>query len=544
MLKFQLVNICIATCSQDPQDCSRTQHASSVMASVDQLVLQLRNTTSFFASQALILGGDALSDSKAAMARSITAQIGSIAFLDVAGATSLNTAIQASSFDPPQKETLAKAVSTLMMSSASAATTRRSTQTLTDVQKFFTEQDWAVFNDKNASLDKKVLVMVERLWRLNLTNPSEHTIKHCVALLATVHYVDTPAPNFLHVLVGNFKQAVVTRRSVCPSPDLEYLTSYPAVPTLLSEALGKHAYPDEADPPVLRSVDGFLQTLTLVPMRSTNKGLGQNGRLQSQDMESMFMDFLQRSGVQQHCPGLVINPRPRQGTSTSPRAATLLSGSSPSLALQDGGARPALLALQDGAAAPSTPAGIPIQLASSPVPPVATMPAASALVPDLAVAHPVNPDGSPRHIPPAPTSAEDRVADGTVLGTRPTPVDTIAALEKMAAGGVATDLDAAPKGKAKGKGKAKAEGKAKGKGTTQAHENAGETDEKTTAKGKAKAKVGAKAKAAKAKAKAGAKAKAKARARPLQLGCSKCRGSPHGCGQCKNPAFQGIRYTA
>ena len=105
-----------------------------------------------------------MSDSKAAMARSITAQIGSIAFLDVAGATSLNTAIQASSFDPPQKETLAKAVSTLMMSSANAATTRRSTQTLTDVQKFFTEQDWAVFNDKNASLDKKVLVMVERLW--------------------------------------------------------------------------------------------------------------------------------------------------------------------------------------------------------------------------------------------------------------------------------------------------------------------------------------------------------------------------------------------
>ncbi len=66
---------------------------------------------------------------------------------------------------------------------------------------------------------------------------------------------------------------------------------------------------------------------------------------------------------------------------------------------------------------------------------------------------------------------------------------------------------------------------------------------------KAEATQGAKAKGkAKAKAKGKAKAKAKAAmpATPGQsqpkLGCGKCRGSPAGCGNCKNPNFKGKRW--
>ena len=38
-----------------------------------------------------------------------------------------------------------------------------------------------------------------------------------------------------------------------------------------------------------------------------------------------------------------------------------------------------------------------------------------------------------------------------------------------------------------------------------------------------------------------AKAK-KAEKDPLLLGCSKCRGSKKGCGQCRNPEFNGSRW--
>jgi hypothetical protein len=59
----------------------------------------------------------------------------------------------------------------------------------------------------------------------------------------------------------------------------------------------------------------------------------------------------------------------------------------------------------------------------------------------------------------------------------------------------------------------------------------------------AKAKPKAKAVAGIAKAKPKAKAAVAAGAPDLQLGCSKCRWNPDGCGRCKNPSFTGFRWS-
>ncbi len=59
----------------------------------------------------------------------------------------------------------------------------------------------------------------------------------------------------------------------------------------------------------------------------------------------------------------------------------------------------------------------------------------------------------------------------------------------------------------------------------------------------AKAKPRAKAVAGIAKAKPKAKAAVAAGAPDLQLGCSKCRWNPDGCGRCKNPSFTGFRWS-
>ena len=71
--------------------------------------------------------------------------------------------------------------------------------------------------------------------------------------------------------------------------------------------------------------------------------------------------------------------------------------------------------------------------------------------------------------------------------------------------------------------------------------NAYEVRKKPAGKGKAEAKAKAKA-TAKVKAKAEPKSKLPApSSKKLVLGCSKCRFSPHGCEQCKNPRFSGMR---
>jgi len=69
---------------------------------------------------------------------------------------------------------------------------------------------------------------------------------------------------------------------------------------------------------------------------------------------------------------------------------------------------------------------------------------------------------------------------------------------------------------------------------------------KATAKAETKSKAGPPPKAkAKAKAKAETKSTAKtATSEHLVLGCPKCRRSPLGCGQCRNPAFTGSRGPA
>ena len=74
----------------------------------------------------------------------------------------------------------------------------------------------------------------------------------------------------------------------------------------------------------------------------------------------------------------------------------------------------------------------------------------------------------------------------------------------------------------------------------------GASDDHPVAKGKAKAKAKAKG-SAKSKNKGQAKSKGKAKTKStggdVVLGCSKCRWSASGCGQCRKPGFAGHRWS-
>ena len=163
---------------------------------------QLEGCSSFFQSQAVLLGTDQLQASQLAMAKSIALQIKTIGNLAPAAAARLNTAIQSSGFHAEGKQLLGLAVSEVMLGSATLAGTqpRRGTQTLTDVWAYMTEKDWGVFNSDVPS-GQKLMALTERLLRLGVRNPAEVTVKNSVALIAATHWQEPPDANTLHSLV-------------------------------------------------------------------------------------------------------------------------------------------------------------------------------------------------------------------------------------------------------------------------------------------------------------------------------------------------------
>jgi hypothetical protein len=107
-----------------------------------------------------------------------------------------------------------------------------------------------------------------------------------------------------------------------------------------------------------------------------------------------------------------------------------------------------------------------------------------------------------------------------------------------AAGAAPAALLPPPKAKAKATAKAKAEASASAADATWA---AGLAVENAAAMAKASAEAAALPPQPKANAKASVDAPAFAAGPPPALGCAKCRGSPNGCAQCKNPLFKGKR---
>ena len=529
-----------ATCASILLSSRATAHAnashSTAMATPEQIIQQLKGCTEFFNSQGSLLGAAALAESQHAMARSMSAQIANLASLDVALAAAMTTAIATSGFGTEQKNTLAKAVAQRTTSAAHGASqSRKGTQTLWAVQSYFTEKDWTIFLNPATTIHNKVLTMVDRLCLIGVRNPAESCIKACSALLSACHFKSNPDANMLHTVVTAIKSGMQSRKSA--PPNIQYVQFYPDDPAHLPDDVYRHGYPDDSDPPVTKSIDGFNSLHSRIPMRSTNKTLSAAAAAATDSSHStmvqMLSAFLQQHAGEAQLPGLVINPRMHTAAASSamsPKAAIALM---PHPASPTQGGQP--LAIQD---MPSPDAARESQS------PVSQTKSTGVLNKDQNAA------------------ADGAAAPSDAIGTPQLATnDLISDMEKIAAAGINDSLDKTGfKGKAKAKGKSKAsgetksdaietaEGKAKAKAGGKAKAKAG-GKAKAKACGKAKAKACGKAKAkagGKAKAKAGGKAKAKAHGEAhggLKLGCGKCRGSPKGCLQCRDPSYGGHRWT-
>ena len=448
-----------------------------------EIAKQIEGCSAFFASQQALLGVDKAQTCAGAMCSSIAKQIGALGGLVVHDASVISSAIANSGFSATHKAELAHVVA----EGASKAIfpelkARKQCQTWAAVETYLTKDDWTTLQGTGSGYTK-VAVVVDRLYKAGLSCPSEATVKHMVALVASVHCPDAAASE-LHDMVLQVKNIVKGQPGLAVV--LQHLKTFPATPADLPEASYKHAYSDAN--PCNCSLPRFQEVLSRVPLRITNKAIGgasgsadalgivasQQHKPSAMEVMNMLWQQMQvHQQQQQRSTPLVKFTEPQ---TLSPRAAALVD----SPAVANRGA----LAIMDKA---SDSQGTDSQSLEKPDQSACKEPGPNQVAAAAA--------SEPRpRLPPPPQATVDQIAE----------------LERLAGGFDADGKPAASIGVAKAAGKKKAASKQ----TTKKPAGVVKTTVKQEPTG-----------------------------RSLQLGCTKCRGSPIGCEQCRNPSYGGRRFT-
>jgi hypothetical protein len=231
---------------------------------MDGVLQQITGYTKFVQSQEGLLPPAVIAANMDGMVNSLLLQLGNIA-LTTANATLLNTAVSESKFSEEHKLKLATTIASRV---SVAPIPTKKTQTLTAVLGYFTETDWAFFEDKAVLMFHKVGRLADRCRLLGLVNPSEATVKHLAAVIAVAH-CPTGAPQELHQLVLHVKQSISSFKGSIQA----MVTRFPDNPDELPQDVFAAAYP--SDKPVTKKCPGFQAVLGKIPLRVSNKSVQQ-----------------------------------------------------------------------------------------------------------------------------------------------------------------------------------------------------------------------------------------------------------------------------
>lgn len=489
--------------------------------SANDVITQIIGCSKFFDAQASLLTGEAIKESKAAMCTSLQATIRNLPAIDTTTACTISTAIQNSKFDPEAKATLASIVQAKAVSSFGAVSmgknAARAVQTIKLVLNYFTEDDWVKLQS-SATISQKIIVVGDRLCSIGITNPSEASYKHVVALLACCS-MPTADASTLHGLVTDMKTHMQNRRPTSASG--VHLVTYPDNPQELPAELYAGAYSTSAPinkDDMLTIWRGLIQR---IPLRTSNKQLNCGSAAASSDntpnaiamlLQHLLPAHMQQQQQQGELRGLVINSplRPAAGKAfalqspaTSPGLAARLGhiDAEPQL-LNQTEVQPQMqmapkpLAIKDGQAAGAASGSIKHE--------------------DDAGVHASDKSAS-AEAPPEGTAAGSACAAGPKGPTMPTSNDDfLNQLEEIASGKY-------PAGKSKAIGC-----KRRSKGQTDGDDDGDDVEPCL--------------KRPAASEDCMMKKPASDSSSARQLGCSKCRGSPSGCAQCMDVNFGGRRF--
>jgi hypothetical protein len=233
----------------------------------EHVLQQVRGCSDFLASLRCCTD-DFKATSTASLVQSIITSVGSLQNLTMADCSALNKAVSESAFSDAHKTMLATAVGQRLIDGSPPGAAKKITQTFVHPAAYFTAADWVVLSDSSATMIQKVSRVAERLQLLNVTNPSEVSVRHIVALLASTMLCPCNSTG-LHAIVLDVKSAIMPLRS---RPAAQQLAVYPTSPDMLPASMMAAAY-GTGDPPVMKHVDGMVSILPQIPMRSSNRAI-------------------------------------------------------------------------------------------------------------------------------------------------------------------------------------------------------------------------------------------------------------------------------
>ena len=538
------------------------------MSIVDRIIKQLQDCTGLFQTQSGLLQPDQLAAIVQSLATSLKSQI-MVATIDVAGATALTQAIISSSFPDETKRVLTAAVNLQVTAGPTPAGSGKN-QHCANVLCYFTAADWKVFEDPTRHINVKYNRLVERCRLLGFVHPSEEALKYLLGVVAAVHCPDADGQT-LYGMVNSLKQIFATTRGVRQG---HVLHTYPATPADLSHDHFAVAYSDLSDPPVAKEPPHFAMVVAKTPLRSSNKhvstrpgsrssgstdvapwggGQGLPSNMSSMQLLSMMLEnmpacrrSMEMAHGSQHRQDIPIRVL-RQNPNFSNDSQTSLGDSqSPSPEAKTPRPTSGLLALPPPSALQTAP---PVQQPLQDSGPLDTMNTKAdedriALLEKLAA----KPEGTAMKR----GFVMKKLAGTTIVNAKSEPAkgrkhvkaEAESANDKKLVKGKVKAESATSKELVKGKVKAEpAKGEKHVKGKVKVN--------KKHVKGKVKVEPAKGKKHVKGKAKVEPAEGTKHGKRPaaglsgaLVLGCAKCRRSPLGCGQCRDPAFTGRRGVA
>ena len=456
------------------------------MATVAGIVSQIASCSAFFDSQANLMDVTSVENNRRSMSSSIVSQIERMA-LDVAGGTAITQSIAASTFSAEYKNIMAAAVNNRVAAGPGLAHGgHNKVQRVKTLHMYLTAADWEVF-ESDMPLISKVARLCQRFERLGIMHPSEGTTKQATSLIASVACPNATC-GMLFNIVQDIKRTITAIRT--SNGQHSGLMDYPMLPQSMPQAIYDKAYTG-TDTPITKVIDNYNAVWAKIPMRSTNRGITSTVQVQPAPMDAVqqllqhLSNASRRGQGSSEIPGLVFNRR---------------IGSESWARLQPGDFGPESptprLALGDATPAVSPQVSPPVAGALGPMPP-------------LADANGVAPGGA--------TAAVDDDADAVAQMERAAavrsaskPITKKPCLKKPAADGTPPPI--AKKSKVMKKPAAAEPPPAKKKPAA-----AGPSPPPPSGHPRRAA---------------------------LILGCSKCRLSKHGCGQCRDPAFAGRRGVA
>ncbi len=248
----------------------------------DHVLRQLRSCSDFLNSLRLC-PDEFKATSTLSLVNSIVASVMSLKSPQMAEAAALNKVVSESGLSDAHQCTLTTAVAQRLIAlSSSPGTPKKITQTFVHPLAFFTASDWGVLAEASTTMLQKVSRVVERLQLLNVTNPSEETVRHLVAMLAATVQHPCGDSTGLHSIVLDVKAAILPLRN---RSAVQQLVMYPASPDLLTQCMMTAAYSTD-DPPVFKQLDGMSAILPRIPTRSSNKTIAPHRNHQSSGSSS------------------------------------------------------------------------------------------------------------------------------------------------------------------------------------------------------------------------------------------------------------------